>query len=88
MTTTLVILFHFSLLPSLQKREEEKENESVKIVIKSHAFLLDVKNGSKGIFRLFYIFLFRFGFANEIINYSRINIVCVGSQFFFFKPKI
>jgi hypothetical protein len=32
--------FPFSL-PSLKKRDEEKENEVAKIVIKSHAFPLD-----------------------------------------------
>ena len=32
--------FPFSLPPS-KEREEEKENEVAKIVIKSHAFLLD-----------------------------------------------
>ena len=38
LTTTLVILFPL-YLPSLKKREKEKENELVKIVINGHAFL-------------------------------------------------
>ena len=37
--------YSFPLFSSLLKnREEEKENELAKIVIKSHAFLLDQKN--------------------------------------------
>ena len=43
LTTTLVIPFPFSL-PSLKKREKEKENELAKIVIKSLDFLLDHRN--------------------------------------------
>ena len=38
LTTTLVILFPL-YLPFLKKREKEKDNELVKIVINVHAFL-------------------------------------------------
>ena len=40
LSTTLIILFSFSL-PSKKKREEEKENVLTKILNKCHTFLLD-----------------------------------------------
>ena len=45
-----VILFPF-FLPSLKKREEKKENELAKIVIKGPAILLDpsAQEGTKGV---------------------------------------
>ena len=43
LATTLVILFPFSL-STYKKREEWKENELAKVMIKGHAFLLDLAN--------------------------------------------
>ena len=42
MTTTLVILFPHFLFPPEKRREEEKENELAKNVIKGQVFMLDL----------------------------------------------
>ena len=46
--------------PSLNKREEEKENEFAKIVIKGHAFLLDLKDCKSSSFELEFKFFDEF----------------------------
>ena len=85
LTTTLVILFPFSI-STYEKREEGKENELAKVVIKSHAFLLDLAND----LNWFKILFDTNKLGNEVktkLRYTRAGITKMFKPRFSIKPS-